>query len=254
MDKSTVLIVDDDHVSLALLKKLVEKSGHRVLMAENGNRAIEILNTEGVDVIVADYEMPEVNGIDLLRMVRNEFPRLPFILITAYSNGKVLREAWREGAFDFFEKPVFIDRLNRTIRLAVEYGHLPLHRRFPTLPNAKPDPDLINVSVLRELSGALEANDLLTIAQEFDIHARVELEQILRFSFAKNHEQVREWAHRLAGTAINFGLEKFYKQLRKIELKPANPIRDAEELEKTLEQSLLWMHHHLSKLVVEKSA
>lgn len=223
-------------------------------MAEGGNRAVEILNSEGVDLIIADYEMPEINGIDLLRMIHNEFPRLPFILITAYSNTKVLREAWREGAFDFFEKPIFIDRLNHTIHLAIDYGHLHLNRRFPNLKNLKPDPEILNLNVVRELASALDAKDLLSIAEEFDIHARIELEQILRFSFAKNHEQVGQLAHRLAGSSINFGLEKFFRELRKIEQKPANPIRDAEGLEHILEQSLYWLHHHLSKLVIEKSA
>src|SRR5438067_469930 len=93
MQKPTILVVDDDRVSLTLLSKLVEKLDYNVVHAEDGQQALDILKFDGVDLIVADFDMPRVNGLELLKKVKGEFPRLPFILVTAYSNLKVIREA-----------------------------------------------------------------------------------------------------------------------------------------------------------------
>src|SRR6185312_13497125 len=113
MNKATVLIVDDDHVSLTLLSKLVIKLDYNVIQSTDGAHALNVLKNEAVDLVIADYDMPNINGVELLKKVKAEFPRLPFILVTAYSNLKVIREAWEFGAFDFFQKPVFVDRLNQ---------------------------------------------------------------------------------------------------------------------------------------------
>ena len=154
-NKPVILIVDDDSVSLSLLCKLVEKLEYQVLQAQDGLQAVELLKQSPVDLVIADYDMPGLNGVELLKMVKEEFPRLPFILVTAYSNLQVIREAWSAGAFDFFQKPVFVDRLNQTIRLAVEYGHLSIARRkFPRQEEVQPDPDLLDIGVVRELAVA----------------------------------------------------------------------------------------------------
>ena len=116
--------------------------------------------------------------------------------------------------------------MNQTIRLAVEYGHLSIaRRRFPKLEELQPDPDLLNVGVvLRELAVALEREDLLHIVEEYEIHARIELEQMLRFSLAKNHAQVRAVSHRLAGTSINLGMVRISEEMKAIEAGPETPV------------------------------
>lgn len=208
--KPLVLIADDDSVSLNLISKLVEKIDYSVRTAADGVEALKVLDTEPVDLVVADYHMPKMDGLELLKRVKEEHPELPFILITAYSNLRVIREAWETGAFDFFQKPLFVDCLHQTLRLAVEYGHVTFsRRRFPRIEDLKPDPDLLNIGVIRELAVALERTDILHIVNEFETHARIELEQLLRFSIGGHHAQTRAIAHRLAGTSINLGLVRF---------------------------------------------
>ncbi|MGZ3723931.1 MAG: response regulator [Bdellovibrionales bacterium] len=249
MDKPTVLIVDDDHVSLTLLSKLVAKLEYNVIQAIDGAHAIDILKNEAVDCVIADYDMPVINGLELLKQVKAEFPRLPFILVTAYSNLKVIREAWYCGAFDFFQKPVFVDRMNQTIRLAIEYGHLSVARRkFPKLEELQPDPDILNIGVVRELAVALDRDDLVQIVEEYETHACIELEQLLRFSMAKQFEQVRILAHRMAGTSVNLGLVKLSDALREIELDPKAPIRSPQLLQQNLEKSIYWLHNILDQI------
>lgn len=248
-NKATILVVDDDHVSLSLLSALVEKLDYQVIKAQDGNAAREILKDKAIDLVIADYDMPGLDGLKLLKAVKEEFPRLPYILVTAYSNVKVIREAWESGAFDFFQKPVFVDRLNQTIRLAVEYGHLTIARRkFPKIEEVQPDPDLLNVGVVRELAVALNREELVKIVEEFETHARIELEQIFRFNVAGKPEQVKSIAHRLAGTSINLGLVKLSEELRKIEQTPENKIGNAPDVHHMLEKSIHWLHNYLTQI------
>jgi CheY-like chemotaxis protein len=245
----TILVVDDDNVSLSLLCKLVEKLTYKVVSAPDAQKAVEILQAQPVDLIIADYDMPGMDGLQLLMKVKGDFPRLPYILVTAYSNVKVIREAWANGAFDFFQKPVFVDRLNQTIRLAVEYGHLSIARRkFPKLEEVQPDPELLNVGVVRELAVALEREDLLRIVEEYETHARIELEQIFRFNVAGKPEQTQSVAHRLAGTSINLGLVKLSDELKKIEAEPDVKIARTSELEQMLEKSIYWLRNNLTQI------
>ncbi|NJL25542.1 MAG: response regulator [Calothrix sp. SM1_5_4] len=253
--KPTILIVDDDHVSLSLLSKLVEKQQYHVLTAPDGRQALDMLHSQPVDLVIADYDMPVIDGLELLKEVKAEFPRLPFILVTAYSNLKVIREAWEFGAFDFFQKPVFVDRLNQTIRLAIEYGHLSIARRkFPKLEELQPDPDLLNIGVVRELAVALDREDLLQVVEEYETHARIELEQILRYNLTKNFAQVRSISHRMAGTSINLGLIRVSEEMRAIEAKPDAPIRNGAELEQLLDHSIYWLKHYLMQIFQDLAA
>lgn len=248
-NKPVILIVDDDSVSLSLLCKLVEKLEYQVLQAQDGLQAVEILKQSAVDLVIADYDMPGMNGVELLKIVKEEFPRLPYILVTAYSNLQVIKEAWSAGAFDFFQKPVFVDRLNQTIRLAVEYGHLSIARRkFPRMEEVQPDPELLDVGVVRELAVALKREDLLAIVEEYEIHARIEMEQIFRYNVVKNATEVKAIAHRLAGTSINLGIVKFSNAMRGIEARPDAKINDPAMIEQMLEKSIHWLKHYLTEI------
>jgi CheY-like chemotaxis protein len=247
--KATILVVDDDRVALTLLSKLVGKLECTALKATSGDEALKHLRQDSVDLIISDYDMPHMTGLDLLKQVRVEFPQIPFVLITAHSNLIVIREAWQHGAFDFFQKPVFVDRLNQTIRLAVDFGHLKMARRkFSRLEELCVEPDILDVGVIRELAVALPHGDLRQIVEEFETHARIELEHIVRLSAAKVFDQVKTLAHRLAGTSVNLGLIKFSEELRAIEKTPTISIDNPAFLGQILEKSIFWLHENLAQI------
>jgi CheY-like chemotaxis protein len=248
-NRPSILLVDDDTVSLDLLCKLIERLNYKAIRATDGDQALKVLAAQPVDLVISDYEMPTINGLDLLREVKNQYPRLPYILVTAYSNLRVIREAWENGAFDFFQKPVFVDRLNQTVRLAIEYGHISIaRRRFPKIEKLQPDPDLLNAGVIRELAVALERKDLLAIIEEYETHAHIELEKLLRFSMGQDSSQVRMIAHRLRGTSLNLGLVRMNEEMAAIEAAPEAPIRRPMELEQTLNLSIQSLKHYLSQV------
>lgn len=109
--KPVVLIVDDDkHTRDGLAIAL--KRHYQVLLAENGDRALELLAGHGADIVLSDMRMPGMQGLELLRSVRKLYPALPFVLLTAYGTIDLAVEAMREGAYDFLTKPISLDQLD----------------------------------------------------------------------------------------------------------------------------------------------
>ena len=81
-----LLVVDDEKNIRAHLSTLFESAGHQVATAENAQEALALLAQEGgFDLVLSDYRMVEVNGLELLQEIKREFPSLPVILMTAYA-------------------------------------------------------------------------------------------------------------------------------------------------------------------------
>lgn len=110
----TILIVDDEVDILDSLKELIEGSvkGVRVLTAENGNAGLEVLKKEATDVIVSDFKMPGMNGLDFLIKAREVSPGVPRILMTAFPDLDLAIRAVNEASIEnFFTKPLEPDRI-----------------------------------------------------------------------------------------------------------------------------------------------
>lgn len=107
-DVFRVLVVDDDRVMRSLLKALLVRVGHEFLEAENGRQGLEIAIAQRPDLMIVDWRMPEMNGVDLIRALRKtDFGRGVYILIlTGIEQEEVLIEALDAGADDFLSKPL----------------------------------------------------------------------------------------------------------------------------------------------------
>jgi CheY-like chemotaxis protein len=101
-----ILIVDDDPVIRTLLEKFLT-SKHTVLCAENGLQAKAILSQRKdiVDLLLCDIEMPEMDGVSLLKHVRKDYPKMGVIMISGSSDTRTAITAMREGAYDYITKP-----------------------------------------------------------------------------------------------------------------------------------------------------
>jgi len=108
----SILVVDDEPNSLFGICQALTDEGFHTLSAENGKKALEILQTGPVNCIVTDVKMPDLTGMELLSEVKKNYPQIPVILITAYGSVTMAVEALKKGAFYFFEKPIF-DKLER---------------------------------------------------------------------------------------------------------------------------------------------
>lgn len=102
--KIKVLIADDDPVIRALVRGILQKAGHDVVAAENGLRALELMNDQ-IDVVLLDLHMPEMDGLECLRAISSKYKGLPPIMLTASDDVSNAVEAMRYGAFDYITKP-----------------------------------------------------------------------------------------------------------------------------------------------------
>ncbi|PZR18534.1 MAG: sigma-54-dependent Fis family transcriptional regulator [Archangium gephyra] len=123
MPAPLVLIVDDDAGVRFTLKNLLEDEGLRITEATNGQDALTRL--EGVDLIISDVRMPELDGLGLLDRVRQQpEPRPPVILVTAHGNERLAVEAMKRGAWDYFKKPFELDEVVAVVRRALGNARL----------------------------------------------------------------------------------------------------------------------------------
>ncbi len=110
-----VLIVDDDAEMRALLRRTLEFDGHEVTELDRGTHVVETLRGTPFDLIVLDKEMPGLTGIELLPILRREFPKVPVVLVTAFGGRQVATSALRLGAASYLEKPFRLGQLRDAI-------------------------------------------------------------------------------------------------------------------------------------------
>lgn len=118
--KKTVLIVDDEPELREYLSWIVSPLDVDVFQSDNGVAALKTLQGHGIDLILSDLRMPELDGLELLTEMRNLAKEAPFILITAFSDKETLQTAFRLGPLDFIEKPFNIKAVRATVEKALE--------------------------------------------------------------------------------------------------------------------------------------
>ena len=112
----TILIVDDEQIIRNVLKrKLEQTTSFKVFTADDGIPALEIFNQENIDLVISDLLMTEMNGIELLRNLKQISPQVPVIIITGYGTLDDAIEAIHLGAEDFIKKPFDINEVIETI-------------------------------------------------------------------------------------------------------------------------------------------
>jgi DNA-binding NtrC family response regulator len=117
--RDVVLVVDDDAAMCDLLREELEHEGFAVEVARSGRAGVERVKRGGVDVVVSDVKMPDLDGIDLLREVREVAPSPYVITITAFGSIDTAIRAVKLGAYDYITKPFEIDQLVLVIRKAL---------------------------------------------------------------------------------------------------------------------------------------
>src|SRR5205085_9400817 len=118
---ANLLIVDDEPGMRQLLSHVFGRgAGHTVRAAENGAKAPELLRGEPADLIISDVKMPDMNGIELLRQVREFLPDAGVVLMTAFATVETAREAFKLGADDFIQKPFDVEELKLIVRKTLE--------------------------------------------------------------------------------------------------------------------------------------
>lgn len=105
MKGSTILVVEDDQALAEALQDTLITAGYNVIMAEHGRMALTQLETNNVNLIVSDINMPQMSGDVLLKRVKSLYPDIPVVLMTAYGTIEQAVDAMRDGAVDYMVKP-----------------------------------------------------------------------------------------------------------------------------------------------------
>ena len=116
MKKYSILIVDDEENVSKLLKKIFIKEGYRAHTAASGVEALNIIDSNEIDVIITDIKMPGISGIELLKKVNEIDPSILFIIITAFATLDTAIEALRMGAKDYITKPFDLEEIISSVK------------------------------------------------------------------------------------------------------------------------------------------
>ncbi|MEJ2748202.1 MAG: response regulator [Anaerolineae bacterium] len=116
-NKSAILIVDDEPVTQLMIEMMLQRNNYKVIMAYNGEDALNHLADETIDLVIADINMPKMGGISLLREIRADerFQSLPVIMLTALGQRDIQQKALSSGATGFLTKPISSNQLTSVI-------------------------------------------------------------------------------------------------------------------------------------------
>ena len=119
-----VLIVDDERVLRESLSEWLREEGYEVNTAENALEALRIVSERAPQVAVVDIKMPGMDGVTLLKKIKENAADLPVIIITAYGTIENAVQAMKEGAYDFITKPFPPEKLANLLKHAIEHQKL----------------------------------------------------------------------------------------------------------------------------------
>ena len=146
--RASILVVDDEAAIRDSLHMILEYEGYRVEEAANGSQALTKVGERAPDAIVLDIKMPEMDGLEFLKALRERGYEMPVLMISGHADVATAVEATRRGAFDFFEKPLQRERVLLSLRNAVEASRLQTENR--TL-RAEPDQIIGTAPAVRRL-------------------------------------------------------------------------------------------------------
>ena len=126
---SSVLVVDDEPIVLQVFSRVLSEKGLRTRTASNAEEALKLLDEGGIACVLADKNMPGMDGIEMLRRVREAQPHCAFIVMTGYASTESAIEALRLGAVDYLQKPFDdLDVVARRIEEAIQQVRLEIER------------------------------------------------------------------------------------------------------------------------------
>jgi len=120
MGTNNILLVDDSVYQLHLLSVILTSQGFDVTVASSGCQALELMKNKEYGIMITDFNMPEMNGVELAARVGKQYPATRVVLVTADEFPALIDRAAKAGIWEMFSKPVDIRRLLSTIRKDAE--------------------------------------------------------------------------------------------------------------------------------------
>jgi len=124
MKKGRILVVDDENVIRASCQRVLEPEGFEIIQAKTPVEALQQIKEESFDLVITDLKMPEMDGIQLLKKIKEESPSTEVLILTGYATVSTAVEAMKYGAFDYIEKPFRVEELKGLVSKAIEHKRL----------------------------------------------------------------------------------------------------------------------------------
>jgi DNA-binding NtrC family response regulator len=121
---ATILCVDDEPTVVATFRKALERHDHRVIGVNNAPAALNVLRRGGVDLVISDYRMPDMSGIEFVTRLRDQGTDVPVIMVTGHGSIEHAVSAMKAGAVDYITKPVRVRQLEIAVDQALELSRL----------------------------------------------------------------------------------------------------------------------------------
>jgi DNA-binding NtrC family response regulator len=154
--KIVLLMVDDEEEFLMSSAKALSRRGFEVDVAPNGVTALEMIELNDYDVVILDVKMPDIDGIEVFRQIRQTQPYLPVILLTGHSSLEDAFQASKDGIADYLSKPIEIEELTRVIRETVVQAKW--HKKpDETVDSAEEQSELVRVMLIDDEVEFLES-------------------------------------------------------------------------------------------------
>ena len=124
MKDYSILVIDDEEAQRSVLKGYLEKKGYKIFSASSGNDGIKAVQNNLIDIVLSDFKMPDITGLEVLERVKKINPEISFVILTAYGTVENAVKAMQLGAFDYISKPVDLDELDLLLERIIENKNL----------------------------------------------------------------------------------------------------------------------------------
>lgn len=119
-ERKTILVVDDEEFIRITLKKIFDEENYKVILTGSGREALDTINNNDIDLALLDINLPDINGIEVLKRIKQTRPDLLVIVATGYASVESAIDAIKLGAYDYIKKPFKADAIKLITKLALE--------------------------------------------------------------------------------------------------------------------------------------
>ena len=205
-----ILVADDQSANLMVLRRVLEKAGHRPQVVDDGEDVLVALESQSFDAVIIDLHMPGASGLEVLKQARFMEAgkrRTPFIMLTADATPEARAECERAGAFAYMTKPMVVDRLLEQLAAIADGEAASRAPRAPAAPEPAPaDGSVISQHILEELRDmGLGEEFVHRFLGECARDARKCLAELEAAGGAGEWDAFRDACHALKGAAGNMG-------------------------------------------------
>ena len=233
-----ILLAEDNQVNQKLAKRLLEKEGHTVQIAENGKIAIEMWRQQPFDLILMDVQMPEMGGLEATRLIRKKElqtgTHIPIIAMTAHAMQGDMEKCLQAGMDGYVSKPI---RRNELFKEIERILNMQTSDHLPDTEKKKADEVISREELLESISGDVELlQELISIFWETEPEL---IEKIRQAIAAGDAETLTRAAHSLKGSVGTFAARQAYELAQKLEmLAREGALDEADKVRVVLEEEI----------------